>query len=181
MALTRLAHQRVRDHFQEADKGIAVDATCGNGHDTEFLARLGFDQVIGFDVQETAIQNTQQRIDTAGLANVQLVQRGHETMQEYIDGTISCAMFNFGYLPKADKSITTQRNTSVQALESASALLREDGIICLLCYPGHQEGAYETLAIQNWLSQLDGAWRSEEYLSNHPSPSSPVLYTLLKC
>ena len=46
MGLTRRTHNIVREHFDERDKDVAVDATCGNGFDTEFLAILGFKKVI---------------------------------------------------------------------------------------------------------------------------------------
>ena len=42
MALTDDAHNLVRTHFANKAKRVAVDATCGNGFDTEFLVELGF-------------------------------------------------------------------------------------------------------------------------------------------
>ena len=67
MALTRLAHQLIKEHFESsgANRGLAVDATCGNGFDTEFLCRLGFKQVIGFDIQARAIEITRHRLESA--------------------------------------------------------------------------------------------------------------------
>ncbi len=187
MALTRLAHQLVREHFSDKPKGLAIDATCGNGHDTEFLAKLGFQNVIGFDVQATAIENTRSRLHAAGCVNVNLVQRGHEHLKDHVSNELSCAMFNFGYLPNADKSITTMSKTSVMALSSALSLLTPQGLICLICYPGHEEGALETKAIQNWLRELpqdksasQREWQVKQYLSNNPKPEAPILYTIIQ-
>ncbi len=178
MALTRLAHQLIRQHFVERTRGLAVDATCGNGHDTEFLARLGFETVLAFDIQAIAITNTKNRLHAAELNNVELHQCGHQTMQAHIKQTIDCAMFNFGYLPKGDKSITTLKEHSVTALEVALSNLANSGIICLICYPGHAQGAIETEAISNWLSALEAPWQVQQYLSKSPKPEAPVLYTI---
>ena len=42
-------------HLKSGD--LAIDATCGNGHDTLFLS--GFCTVIGLDIQTKAIQQTE--------------------------------------------------------------------------------------------------------------------------
>ncbi len=178
MALTRLAHSLVRKHFEERHKGLAIDATCGNGHDTEFLARLGFKKVLAFDVQDLAINNTRDRLAEAQLTSVTLILDGHQNLLDHVSSPISCAMFNFGYLPKADKQLTTQTDTSLVALAAAVLHLSDDGIICLICYPGHPTGKHETQAIQLWLAELKGV-SVTEYLSSTPKPASPVLYTII--
>ena len=44
---------------------IVIDATCGNGNDTEFLAQQVPDgKVYGFDIQDIAIQNTKTKTKT---------------------------------------------------------------------------------------------------------------------
>lgn len=178
MALTRLAHKLIKDHFADKPKGLAIDGTCGNGHDTEFLARLGFDQVLGFDIQDAAIQNTQQRIDNAQLSNVTLIKTGHQHLAKHINKNIDCAMFNFGYLPKADKAITTIAETSILALEACMRALSNNGVLCMICYPGHTEGLIETHAIRNWLETTDLQFK--QYLSQSPTDTSPELYWLGK-
>ena len=47
---------------------FVVDATCGNGGDTVFLASLVGENglVFGFDIQKEAIQNTQKRVENEG-------------------------------------------------------------------------------------------------------------------
>ena len=207
MALTRLAHQLVKEHFQCASKNVAVDATCGNGHDTEFLTRMGFKKIIGFDIQAVAISNTRIRLENAGLVkpeadnlelinrkqnhfdsskpqkndfianNVRLIHAGHEHLADYIKQEISCAMFNFGYLPKADKIVTTTAATSVRALESALSKLSSDGLLSLICYPGHEQGHIETRAIKQWLMGLDSQTVSiQQHQSQKPTDTTPILY-----
>ena len=89
-------------------------------------------------------------------------------------------MFNFGYLPKADKQITTQTKTSLIAIDAAVKLLNTNGLISLMCYPGHDQGAIETQAIQHALDGLDSSFMVKEYLGSNPSPTTPILYTVAR-
>lgn len=140
---------------------VAIDATAGNGHDTEFLAKLvGADgRVYAFDIQEQAVVSTRERVRAAGMeARVQVVHAGHERMGEFIPGSehglVSACMFNLGYLPRGDKSITTQMRTSLAALQYAVELLALNGIITVMFYPGHPEGAEEVTHIGEWARTL---------------------------
>ena len=180
MALTRLAHQIINEHFEHLPKKLAVDATVGNGHDCEFLLRQKFKRVVGFDIQQKAINATRHRLKLARLVDVELIEDGHENMHSYINGLIDCCMFNFGYLPKADKQITTQTKTSLIAIDAAVKLLNTNGLISLMCYPGHDQGAIETQAIQHALDGLDNSFMVKEYLGNNPSPTTPILYTVAR-
>lgn len=178
MSLTELAHKLIGAHAQQHPKNFAVDATCGNGYDTEFLAKLGYAQVIGFDIQALAIAATKDRLEKAALRNVTLVQQGHEHLAKHIEQTVDCFIFNFGYLPSADKSITTTASNSIEALHAAATLIADGGVMSLLCYPGHPNGGEETAAIKNWLGSLDDQWQIDTYLSESPNDSTPVLYFL---
>jgi len=178
MDLTTRTHTLIREHFTDKDKGVAIDATCGNGFDTEFLARLGFSTVFGFDMQELAIAISQHRLAEAGFTDATLIHDGHESLSQYIHEPADCIMFNFGYLPGGDKRVTTSTQTSLRALQSATSLLNEGGLISLMCYPGHPAGALETKAIRNWFYQLDNNWRVETHYAKSPKPSAPILYLL---
>ena len=66
---------------------IAVDATMGNGKDTQFLCELVGEtgRVYAFDVQEEALERTAARLEAAGLrARAALILAGHETMRENV-------------------------------------------------------------------------------------------------
>jgi len=178
MALTDDAHQIIRDHFQDKSKRVAIDATCGNGFDTQFLAELGFKRVLGFDIQEIAISATHERLKQAEINQVELVLASHQLMHRYIDATVDCVMFNFGYLPTGDKAIVTTPENSVAALAVAASLLSPDGLISLMCYPGHPSGAAETHAIRDWFKTLNSQWIVKTHLAVSPKPTAPILYTL---
>jgi hypothetical protein len=64
-------------------------------------------------------------------------------------------MFNLGYLPGGDKSITTKRETTLEAIEKAIGLLDSDAILLIAVYPGHEEGEIEGELINELLSTLD--------------------------
>ena len=56
-----LAHQLLAQRVQPGD--VVVDATCGKGHDTLFLARAvgPGGRVYAFDIQAAAIQASRER------------------------------------------------------------------------------------------------------------------------
>lgn len=140
---------------------VAVDATIGNGHDTLFLADLvgeaGF--VYGFDIQQAAINETTKRLIEHSIHHVKLICDGHEHFAKHIDvihhHNISSAMFNLGYLPGSDKSITTQGRTTIQAIESIFHHLKINGIIVLAVYSGHMEGSIEKDQLLECLQHVD--------------------------
>ena len=131
---------------------VVVDATMGNGHDTLFLAKLA-KQVYAFDIQEQALEKTNQRLQAAGLTNVQLILQGHETVDQFVS-ELKAAIFNLGYLPSADKSIITRPHTTIEALEKLCHMLVRGGRIAIMIYYGHEGGNLEKDAVLNYVSQL---------------------------
>lgn len=178
MALTDDAHTLIREHFTKKTKLVAIDATCGNGFDTEFLVALGFHKVHAFDVQKVALDNTQHRLSKSVNPRVELHLASHERIPEFVEGKVACIMFNFGYLPSGDKSITTTAETTIRALEASTKFLEPDGLISLMCYPGHPSGEVETEAIREWSKTLGDQWLIETHLAASPKPTAPILYLL---
>ena len=131
---------------------VVVDATMGNGHDTLFLAKLA-KQVYAFDIQEQALEKTSQRLQEAGLTNVELILQGHETVDQFVREA-KAGIFNLGYLPSADKSIITQPQTTIEALEKLCHLLVKGGRIAIMIYYGHEGGDIEKDAVMDFVSQL---------------------------
>ena len=131
---------------------VVVDATMGNGHDTLFLAKLA-KQVYAFDIQEQALEKTSQRLQEAGLSNAELILQGHETVDQFVT-EVKAAIFNLGYLPSADKSIITQPQTTLEALEKLCQVLVKGGRIAIMIYYGHEGGDIERDAVLDFVSQL---------------------------
>ena len=145
-----MAHDFLAQVITQED--IVVDATMGNGHDTLFLAKLA-KQVYAFDIQEQALEKTSQRLQEAGLTNVDLILQGHETVDQYVT-EVKAAIFNLGYLPSADKSIITQPQTTLEALEKLCQMLIKGGRIAIMIYYGHEGGDIERDAVLDFVSQL---------------------------
>ena len=136
---------------------IAVDATMGNGHDTEMLCRLVGEggHVYAFDIQEDAVENTRARLSQAGLlARATLFCCGHQFMAEKVNKAVNAVMFNLGWLPGGNKAITTQWDTTREAVQQALSLLAPEGICAICVYPGHPAGDYERLQLNQMLSSL---------------------------
>ncbi|WP_341868483.1 tRNA (mnm(5)s(2)U34)-methyltransferase [Marinilactibacillus kalidii] len=135
-----------------------IDATVGNGHDTIKLAQLvgPTGHVYGFDIQQSAIEETQQKLLLTGLTEqVTLFQQGHETIHTSVDEkSIQAVIFNLGYLPKSDKSIITLPETTLAAIEQSLNILTPGGIITIMVYYGHAGGEDEKNAVEHYLETL---------------------------
>ena len=154
--LLQLQKHFILSHLHEGD--VAVDFTMGNGHDTEFLSKtVGKNgSVTAFDIQPLALESTARNLRAAGCPdNWRLICASHHLAPEFVKGPIKAGMFNLGYLPGGDKSITTKRETTIAAIESAIDLLAPDGILLIAVYPGHKEGEIEGELIEEMLSSLD--------------------------
>ena len=145
-----MAHDFLAQVITQED--IVVDATMGNGHDTLFLAKLA-KQVYAFDIQEQALEKTSQRLQEAGLTNAELILQGHETVDQFVT-EVKAAIFNLGYLPSADKSIITQPQTTLEALEKLCQMLVKGGRIAIMIYYGHEGGDIERDSVMDFVSQL---------------------------
>jgi len=145
----------LRDCIGEGD--TAIDATCGNGNDTVFLSQLVGKEghVLAFDVQQVAVERAGNRLKEAGIGNVTLILDGHEHVLNYISSEISAAIFNLGYLPGSDKSVTTSGETTWKAVVDMLSLLKIGGVIVLVIYHGHEEGKRERDEIEAQIATLN--------------------------
>ncbi|MBM7706914.1 ubiquinone/menaquinone biosynthesis C-methylase UbiE [Chryseomicrobium aureum] len=135
---------------------VVVDATAGNGHDTLFLAKLvtPSGKVVAFDIQQTAVESTKQRLSSAGVEHAEVILAGHERMEEFISQDVRAVVFNLGYLPGADHTVTTESSKTIQAIEAALRLLVVKGRIVLVIYHGHQTGKIERSAVLDFVATL---------------------------
>lgn len=140
------------------DGAVAVDATMGNGHDTQWLCELAGEngRVYAFDVQPEAVERTRERLAEIGLlGRAELFCAGHERMAEFVHEQADAIVFNLGWLPGAEHGLTTQTSTTLMAVNAALELLKEDGLMTVCIYPGHEEGMRELHALMEWASALD--------------------------
>lgn len=136
----------------------AIDATMGNGHDTQWLCELAGEngRIYAFDVQAEAVERTRERLAQNGLeSRAALFCAGHERMGDFVPEQVDAIVFNLGWLPGAEHGVTTQTATTLQAVNAALELLKEDGLMTVCIYPGHDEGTRELKALMQWASELD--------------------------
>ena len=153
-----------------------VDATCGTGQDTVSLAKAVGDEgtVYAFDIQQDAIDQTERRLKDCGLGNVRLIKDSFVRMAEYVSGeSVSAMVFNLGYLPGGDHSITTMAEDTLKGLEAATGLIKAGGIITVVLYDGHQEGQHEKEAVLKWAEALDASKYHVAYVSMKNQKNNP--------
>lgn len=166
-------------HLKEGD--VAVDFTMGNGHDTEFLSRTVGESghVYAFDIQKDAVASTAKHLKEAGCPdNYTLINASHHLVLDYVTGPIKAGMFNLGWLPGGDKSITTMRETTMPAIEAAISLLGKDAILNIAVYPGHPEGDAEGQMIDAYLRTLSRYKVSATRVQIINSPTSPYFFMI---
>ncbi|WP_010582705.1 FAD-dependent oxidoreductase [Schlesneria paludicola] len=179
--LTEQAQLAVGEVIQSGD--VVIDATTGNGYDTHFLAeQVGQDgRVYAFDIQQVALDRTQARLMEAGLENVTLLNQSHANMTSLIPsavhGHVAAIMFNLGYLPSGDKTLTTQPESTRQAIGQAATLLRRGGVMTIVAYMGHDGGNAEADIVQLTLGGLGpGEFETKAFDSQPGKKIGPRLF-----
>ena len=161
-------------HLKAGD--VAVDFTMGNGYDTEFLSRTVGEHghVYAFDIQKAAVESTQARLESVDCPkNYTLIHDSHHRVKDYVKTPIKAGMFNLGWLPGGDKSITTLRETTLPAIEAAIDLLDRDAILNVAVYPGHEEGDAEGKMICEYLAGISRHKVCATKVNILNSPTSP--------
>ena len=188
--VTEFAHKFIEEQVKPGD--ICIDATAGNGNDTEFLCRLvgTTGRVYAFDIQKEALEHTASRLRENGLEErATLLLCGHEYLKETIEKErkkqeeqggkeeISCVVFNFGYLPGGDHNLATTYRTSIEAIGKGLGILKHGGMMSLCIYSGGDTGFEEKEKILEYVKALPGKEYTvvvNEYYNRKNCPPMPV-------
>ncbi len=179
--LTSLAQQAVSEVLTGGE--TVIDATVGNGFDTCFLAETvgPAGRVIGFDVQNSAIETTSRRLQAGGVGNVDLKEEGHAKLRTAVEvETATAVMFNLGFLPRGDKTVVTKAASSTQGIAAALEVLEPHGILTVLAYRGHDGGQDEYDAVHRLLLAYAKQYDLRRIDSHPARQTSPVLFILRK-
>jgi SAM-dependent methyltransferase len=161
------AHTFWREHLKTDDH--VIDATCGNGKDTAVLAGLVPEgHVYALDIQEAALEKARGMYE-----NVSYHLQCHTQLTQ--DERVRLVVYNLGYLPGGDKSITSETRTTLMSVARALELLPLGGALSITCYPGHAEGAREEKALQEWSKSL-----SQDVQWYRWKEGSPTLLIVIK-
>lgn len=151
-----------------------LDATCGKGNDTLFMAQLlqNRGHIDAYDIQEIAIKMTKQLIEQHQLNNVSFY---HQSFSEIDVTKYDLAIFNLGYLPCFDKNITTTADVTLSTITALTKqiIVNPHLTIIISVYPGHSEGKKESDYLDQFVLSLDSSkYLVSKYL-NYNRPSSP--------
>lgn len=177
--LLSLQKHFILKHLTEG--GVAVDYTMGNGNDTLFLSRTvgNTGRVFAFDVQNQALESTKKLLEENNAPkNYTFILDSHHNLKKYVNVPVNAGMFNLGWLPGSDKSVTTRLETTLPAIADAIDVLAPDGVIIVAVYPGHPEGEEEGKAISEYLSRLDKRKYTCAVFRIVNSPSSPYFFVI---
>lgn len=137
----------------EKDIDLAVDMTAGNGNDSLFiLDEIKANRVIAFDIQNDAEEATRKLLGERD--NFQFILDSHANIDQYIKEKIELAVYNLGYLPKGDKTITTKYESTLESLKKLLKLLGKNAKVYMTIYPGHDQGKIEANKIENFITSL---------------------------
>lgn len=178
------SHQLLKEIVEPGD--FVIDATMGNGNDTALLAELvGLSgEVFAFDIQSQALENTEKKLTELDLlSQTTLFPLGHEFIATVLDEEteITAAIFNLGYLPKSDKQVITQPETTKKALDGLLPHLISGSRIILVVYYGHDGGRKELEMVEQYVTELPQETYSVlryEFINQKNEP--PVLFCIEK-
>src|SRR5699024_11186478 len=149
------AHTLLIDSVNEGD--TVIDATCGNGNDTLFLAKLTGEagHVYAFDIQQDAITRTKEF--TKDYNHVHLIHDSHANLNQYLQesSTLDGAIYNLGYLPISDKTIITIAESTIEAITSMLKILNKNKRIVIGVYHRHECGKVQINAVIELFHSLD--------------------------
>ncbi len=152
---------------------IAIDATCGNGKDTLYLAKLlPQGHVYTIDIQTAALEKARASVISTNITFL------HQCHTQLPSKPVKLVVYNLGYLPGGNKLITTMASTTIRSIEKAATLLVPGGALSVTCYPGHTEGALELAALFHWIEKIDH--KKWEITYSQWRPLSPTIFFILK-
>jgi hypothetical protein len=156
--IQKFVHDYLKSHVNKND--IMIDATVGNGNDTVLLATLA-KHVIGYDIQAKAIEITRQKLHDLKVDNVTLNHQSFEQIEYDLD--YRGVIFNLGYLPGGDKSITTDPEVTLKTIHKIMKQMDITDFILITTYPGHEAGLQEANRLMDLIQTLDTSYLATTY------------------
>lgn len=155
------SHVIIEKIVAEYPKGNFIDATLGKGYDSKFILNLpNFNgKLYCFDIQEKAIDAARKRLNkfvSEKNTHLQIIHDSHSNFESYMlqNENLHGVIFNLGYLPGGDHSITTNFSTTNKAIQQMLSKLAPRGKIIVVIYSGHPAGKIEKEKLLEMCSKL---------------------------
>lgn len=179
--VTDWCHSFIKQQVKPGD--LCIDATMGNGNDTLLLCQLAGPEghCISFDIQETALSHTKSLLDAKGIpgSSYTLLLKSHESISAYAQPeSVSCIVFNLGYLPTGDHMLATKPSSTLIGIRQGLSLLKPGGLMTVCIYSGGDSGFEERDAVLDYVKGLDPKQFLvivSEYYNRPKNPPIPVL------
>ncbi len=171
---------------------LAVDLTAGKGRDTLCLAKAvgPGGQVVAFDVQQVALQQTAAFLEEHDLEatfwpadqavpdspGIYLVCGCHSLLAKVLHRSAQAIIANLGYLPGGDQTLITQPETTLLALQQSLDLLAPCGRLAVTVYPSHHGGADEAQAVDQFFQVLPRELWQVLLIKAANRPEAPYLW-----
>ena len=160
-------HLWIKSHLHS--NSHIIDMTCGNGHDTKFLAQNA-KKVTAIDIQAQAIKNTQKRCREFN--NIHYILENHALVDYKALEPIHGVVYNLGYLPHGDKSIITKTESTLASLEKVFPYVKD--FLVITVYPGHPQGDIEAEKVYKWIQ----AKELNPTIYRYNTKKSPIAYCI---
>lgn len=162
---------------------LCIDATMGNGNDTLLLCRLAgpSGHCMAFDIQKEALLHTKTLLESEDIpgSSYTLLLESHENISLYAKPeSISCIVFNLGYLPSGDHTLATKPDSTLTAIQQSLPLLKKGGLMTICIYSGGDSGFEERDAVLDYLKALPPKQYLvivSQYYNRPKNPPIPVL------
>ena len=158
----QLAHNYWKSLLKPGDH--AVDATCGNGKDLLVLAQAVVDsnnlisgQVYALDLQPQALENAQNYIASQNPTLLNCIQWFSQCHSQFpvMSKAPKLVVYNLGFLPGSDKTLTTLWPTTYLSITNACKLIAVGGVISVSVYTGHFQGLEESENLMKFVASLN--------------------------
>lgn len=197
LQMSRWAIERTAERcLDQQSSCVFLDATCGNGHDTLYLASTASSclekdpslsvRLLAFDIQPEAIANTTQRLGARSFSPrlaIEYFLLGHEhaASQVHSGQALALAVYNLGFLPGSDKTVITRAAGSMASLTSLMPCMMTGGVFVIHAYGGHEGGLEELTAVRRWAEELAPKdWLARCYETITPAKNPECLLLIEK-
>ena len=181
--IVEFSHLLIKEFYERNNKKdlTFIDATCGMGNDSLYMASLlnNKGKIVCYDIQEIAISKTKELLSSNNYNNVTYHLLSHE---DFIEKKADLIIYNLGYLPTCDKSITTNSTSTLKSIKCGLDITsdNDDYLIIIVVYPGHFEGKIESDLVDEFVFNLPGNKYLVSKYMNYNRPTSPYILTISK-